>query len=271
MRHRLVVILTATLAIVACSSAPSPKPAIYSGASSSGKYAGDDRLDAVLWMQTAIEHDLVFREVYRVAEQKLVQALADPQWDALPHGERSNDASALPAAVIVDVDETILDNSPFEARMIRDNSDFNEAAWTAWVEQKSAHALPGALEFAKFAAAHGVTMFYLTNRDESMTTPTRDNLASLGFPLTDDVQTVLGKGVNTPGCVAHGSNKGCRRKLVAVHYRVLQMFGDQLGDFIDGADDDNATRSERVQPYLDWFGERWFALPNPDYGSWKTP
>jgi acid phosphatase len=270
MRHRLSIILAAAVALAACVNAPAPKPAIYSGASSSAKYAGDDRLNAVVWTQTAIEHELVYSEIYRTAQAKLLQALADPTWDALPHGERSNAAAKLPTAVIVDVDETVLDNTPFEARMIRDNSDFNEAAWNAWVAQKSAHALPGALEFAKFAAAHGVTLFYLTNRDESMTAATSENLAAQGFPLADGVQTVLGKGANTPGCVAHGGNKGCRRKFIAAHYRVLQMFGDQLGDFIDGADADNATRTERAKPYLDWFGERWFALPNPEYGSWET-
>jgi acid phosphatase len=270
MRYRFAGPLCVALLLGACASTPPSKPAIYSGAPSNANYAGDDRLNAVAWMQTAIEHDLVYREVYRLAKQQLVQALADPQWDALAHGERSNDVAGLPPAVIVDVDETVLDNTPFEARMIRDNSDFNAAAWNAWVAQKSAHALPGALEFAQFAAAHGVTLFYLTNRDESMTPATRDNLSAQGFPLADGEPTVLGKGATTPGCIANGGDKSCRRKLVAAHHRVLLMFGDQLGDFIDGADADNATRRERVQPYHDWFGERWFALPNPDYGSWEN-
>ena len=269
MRYRFASLLSVALLLGACAGTPPPKPAIYSGASSNANDAGDDRLNAVVWMQTAIEHDLVYRQVYRLAEQKLAQALADPQWDALAHGERSNNAAALPPAVIVDVDETVLDNTPFEARMIRDNSDFNVAAWNAWVAQESARALPGALEFTKFAVAHAVTLFYLTNRDESMTTATRDNLAKQGFPLADGEQTVLAKGAATPGCVANGGDKGCRRKLVAAHYRVLLMVGDQLGDFIDGADADNATRRERMQPYGDWFGERWFVLPNPDYGSWE--
>ena len=57
-------------------------------------------------------------------EDKLLKALADPTWDALPKGERSGDAGKLPPAVIVDVDETVLDNSPFQARLIRDNGDF---------------------------------------------------------------------------------------------------------------------------------------------------
>jgi 5'-nucleotidase (lipoprotein e(P4) family) len=267
MRRLAAIVFVASL-LSACASTPHTQPAIYADASASAKYAGDDRLNAVLWMQTAIEHDLVYREVYHLAEQKLVQALADPHWDALAKGERSNDATALPPAVIVDIDETVLDNTPFEARMIRDHSVFNDIAWNAWVEQESARALPGALEFATFAAAHGVTVFYLTNRADTLTAATHGNLAKQGFPLAAGEEAVLGKGA--PGCPAHDGNKGCRRKLVAQRYRVLLMFGDQLGDFLDGADADAATRAQLLHPYRDWFGERWFALPNPDYGSWEN-
>jgi 5'-nucleotidase (lipoprotein e(P4) family) len=267
---RRLILSAAALLLGACTSAPHAPTAIYAGASTNAKFPGDDRLNATLWMQASIEHELVFREVYHAAQAKLLEALADPAWDALPKGERTNDAATLPPAIIVDVDETVLDNTPFEARMIRDNSGFSDAAWSAWVEQRSARALPGALEFAKFAATHGVTVFYLTNRADTMTEATRENLRAQGFPLNAGEETVLGKGANTPGCVAQDGNKGCRRKLVAQQHRVLQMFGDQLGDFLDGADADDGTRSHLEQPYQAWFGERWFALPNPDYGSWEN-
>ncbi len=268
MRHRLSVILACVFALAACASAPPKTPAMYAGESASSQFTGNDLLYATAWMQTSIEHDLVYAEIYRMAEQKLVQALADPGWDALPKGERTNAAKTLPTAVIVDVDETVLDNSPFEARMVRDNATFDATAWNAWVRQASARPLPGALEYAKFAFAHGATVFYISNRDALQTDSTRANLAADGFPLTQDA--VLNQGAVTPGCVPRvPGDKGCRRKLVAQHYRVLAMFGDQLGDFVDGAYADNATRAERIAPYRDWFGERWFALPNPVYGSWQ--
>ncbi|MBU6198790.1 MAG: acid phosphatase [Xanthomonadaceae bacterium] len=256
-------------AVLAGCAGAAQKPAMYAGASASSKYAGNDLLNAAVWMQTSVEHDLVYAEIYRMAEGKLLAALGDPQWDALPRGERTHDAAKLPPAVIVDIDETVLDNAPFEARMIRDDVTFNAQAWNAWVRQASARPLPGALEYAKFAAAHGVTMIYISNRDVTQADSTRANLAADGFPLTD--AAVLNRGVATPGCVDRDSgDKGCRRRLVAQRYRVLAMFGDQLGDFIDGADADNATRAERIAPYRDWFGARWFALPNPAYGSWES-
>jgi 5'-nucleotidase (lipoprotein e(P4) family) len=268
MRHRLAFVVVFAALSAACSH--NPPQTIYSGASDSAKFGADDRLNATLWTQSAIEHDLVFREIYHTAQTKLLLALADPSWDALPKGERTGDAKGLPPAVIVDVDETVLDNSPFDVRMIRDNSVMNEAAWTAWVEQKSARALPGAAEFAKFAASHGVTMFYVTNRADNLVAVTRENLQAQGFPIATNEETVLGKGANTPGCIAQGSDKGCRRKLIAEHHRILLMVGDQLGDFVDGADDDPTARAQLAHQYVDWFGERWFALPNPTYGSWET-
>lgn len=266
MRHLALVAILALL--TACASAP-PKPAMYAGESAPSKYAGNDLLNATAWMQTSIEHDLVYAQIYKMAEGKLLAALADPAWDALPKGERTNDATKLPPAAIVDIDETVLDNSPFEARMIRDNATFDAQAWNAWVRQASARPLPGALEYANFAAAHGVAMIYISNRDAIHADSTRANLAADGFPLTGDA--VLNRGAATPGCVpANANDKGCRRRLVARHYRIVAMFGDQLGDFIDGADADNATRAERIAPYRGWFGERWFALPNPAYGSWES-
>lgn len=261
-------LLTLTTLLSACATTPSKIPAMHAGESPSSQFAGNDLLYATAWMQTSIEHGLVYAQVYRMAEPKLLQAIADSTWDALPKGERGNAAQKLPPAVIVDVDETVLDNSPFEARMVRDNATFNATAWNAWVRQASARPLPGALEYAKFAAAHGVTLFYISNREAEQADSTRANLAADGFPLTPD--SVLNRGSLTPGCIQHASgDKGCRRKLVAQRYRVLAMFGDQLGDFIDGAETDNATRAERIAPYRDWFGERWFVLPNPVYGSWE--
>ncbi|MBS0438489.1 MAG: acid phosphatase [Proteobacteria bacterium] len=268
MRHSLAIMLCTACFLGACASAPQ-RPAMHAGESADSKYAGNDLLYAVAWMQTSIEHDLVYAGIYKMAETQLLAALADPHWDALPRGERSNDAQGLPAAVIVDIDETVFDNSPFEARLVRDNVTSSKTAFAAWVRQASAKPLPGALEYAKFAAAHGVTVFYISNRDEEMADSTRANLVADGFPLADGA--MLNRGSPTPGCVERSSDdKGCRRRLVAQKYRVLAMFGDNFADFIDGADADNVARAERIAPYRGWFGERWFALPNPVYGSWVS-
>ncbi|MCJ0826389.1 acid phosphatase [Luteimonas sp. 50] len=228
----------------------------------------DDTLNATAWFQTSVERDLVFREIYRAAGEKLATALADKGWDALPRDDRDNDPRALPPAIIVDVDETVLDNSPNQVRQIRGGGEFNDADWDRWVQQRDARALPGAREFLERAAAQGVTVFYISNRDAGQAAATFDNLRHAGFPIAGTRQ-FLGKGTVVAGCVARGSDKGCRRRSVGREYRVLMQFGDQVGDFVDIASNTRDGRRAAIAPYLDWVGERWWTLPNPVYGSWE--
>ena len=228
----------------------------------------DDSLNATAWFQTALERDLVYREVYRAAGERLDAALRDPAWDALPRGERDRDARGLPPAIIVDVDETVLDNSPSQVRQIRQRRDFDEAAWRAWVAQRAARPLPGALDFLRAAAAKGVTVFYISNRDASLAADTVANLRTAGFPIAGDAQ-FLGLGTVVDGCAQQGSEKACRRQLVGRSHRVLMQFGDQLGDFVQILGNTRAGRTGALAPYADWIGQRWWVLPNPMYGSWE--
>jgi acid phosphatase len=75
--------------------------------------------------------------------------------------------------------------------------------------------------------------------------------------------------MDVPGCIAKGSDKGCRRRLVGRTHRVLLQLGDQLGDFVDPADNTPAAREAAIRPYQAWIGQRWFVLPNPTYGNWE--
>lgn len=230
----------------------------------------DDDLNALAWAQTAIEHDLIYREVYRNAQEKLLRALRDPHWDALAKDDRNGALKGLKPAVILDIDETVLDNSPYQARLLRSGKEFDEFSWAQWCKEKSAKPLPGALEFTRYAAQHGVTLFYLSNRARDLNAATVANLGSAGFPLNAGDDSFLGLGTLLKGCEQIGSNKGCRRKLIAQHYRVLMQFGDQLGDFVDPVVPTRSGRADAMAPYLAWIGERWFVLPNPTYGSWES-
>jgi acid phosphatase len=229
----------------------------------------DDSLNATVWYQTSVERDLVYRGIYRAAGTRLDAALADKDWDALPKEDRDNDPRTLPPAIIVDVDETVLDNSPTQVRQILGGSSFNARDWGEWVDQRAAKALPGAAEFLREAAAKGVTVFYISNRDADQAEATFDNLRSTGFPINDSKQ-FLGAGMAVAGCDQKGNAKSCRRRLVGRSYRVLMQFGDQVGDFVSIADNTRDGRREAIAPYLDWIGERWWALPNPLYGSWES-
>jgi acid phosphatase len=231
--------------------------------------APNDNLNAVAWTQTAIEHDLIYREVYRAAGEKLRAALKDPKWDALPKRDRKRPLSAtLKPAVIVDIDETVLDNSPYQARLVAEGKEFDEFTWAEWCREKRARPLPGALEFSVEAAKRGVTVFYLSNRAQDLNAATLENLRAAGFPVESDT-SFLGLGTVVDGCEQNGTEKGCRRELVGRTHRVLMQFGDQVGDFVDVDANTPDGRRAAVEPYAGWIGERWFVLPNPTYGSWE--
>jgi acid phosphatase len=232
-------------------------------------YLPSDNLNAVAWTQTAIEHDLVYREVFRAAGEKLRAALADPRWDALPQRDRSEPLSPrLKPAVIVDIDETVLDNSPYQARLVANGTAFDERTWSEWCREKRAMPLPGALEFTQHAATLGITVFYLSNRAQDLDTATLENLRADGFPVESD-RVFLGLGTAVAGCEQIGSAKGCRRALVGRTHRVLMQLGDQVGDFVDADANTPEGRRAAVEPYAAWIGERWFVLPNPTYGAWE--
>ena len=153
-------------------------------------------------------------------------------------------------------------------RQIRDRSEFDKVAWAQWVNQRAAKALPGAREFLQAAAAKGITVFYISNRDAGLADATLDNLRQAGFPVAGSEQ-FLGAGMAVEGCAQQGSEKTCRRQWVGRKYRVLMQFGDQLGDFVQVTANTRDGRRAAIAPYADWIGERWWALPNPLYGAWE--
>ncbi len=278
MRH--VLSLLAGLLLAGCAAttprpAPAPHPApaapaVAAAPAPKAQPAGpgpDDLLQATVWSQLAVEHDLVYREIYHVAQQKLLHALHDKRWDALPHDERHGSVRGLKPAVILDVDETVLDNSPYQARLVRYHQNYNEATWGAWVKEEKARALPGALAFTRFAARHGIRVFYLSNRSQDLDKATLDNLRKLGFPVQGNA--FLGLGTYVKGCELIGSQKTCRRELIGRKYRVLMQFGDQVGDFVTVLSNTPSGRRKAIEPYIQWIGQRWFVLPNPMYGSWE--
>ena len=267
MRLRLPLALATSILLAGCANAPTrpaatPMPAPVAGA------AANDNLNAVAWTQTAIEHDLIYIQVYRDAQSRLLAALHDPKWDALTKEDRVAPAAGLPPAVVLDIDETVLDNSPYQARLVKSGGAYDEASWAAWCKEERARAMPGALAFTQFAAAHGIAVVYLSNRAKDLDTATLANLRQLGFPVSGP-DAFLGLGTVEPGCAQAGTEKGCRRQLVSRRYRVLMQFGDQLGDFVDVLANTESGRRQAIAGYMDWIGTRWFVLPNPTYGSWE--
>lgn len=261
-------LLLATV-LAACAGPAPPRPAVTAAAPAAAvapapPVGSREGLLATLWVQSAAEYEAAALQAYAAARVALDAALADPTWTAAPEQEGADYAS-LPPAMILDVDETVLDNSPYQAWLLTQGVAYDLGSWHRWCDAGMAEPIPGALEHTRYAASRGVTVFYVTNRRAVVLEGTRANLARHGFPLAADRETLLLRGARPDW----GSDKGTRRAEVAREFRIVQMVGDNLGDFLSGIDTTPAERAALVERYRDWWGERWIMLPNPMYGSWQ--
>lgn len=221
--------------------------------------------NASLWMQNAAEYQSVALLIYQVATSNLGLAIEDSYWTAYPN-QQGRDFQGKPPAIILDVDETVLNNAPFQARMIKQNSSFNLEEWNKWVMEAKAEPVPGSLEFAKRADEEEIAVFYVTNREAKVEAGTRKNLRNLGYPLTEGEDRILSKKERENWTSA----KTERRAFVAENYRILMIFGDDLNDFISAKDISQQKRKNLVEQHQDKWGRQWYILPNPVYGSWEN-
>jgi 5'-nucleotidase (lipoprotein e(P4) family) len=255
-------VLAATLAVLVAASASTVARA---------DDVAREQLHATLWMQQAAEYRSMVAQTYRLATERLELALA-PGSAALEQADLpAQRLAALPPAIILDLDETVLDNSFYQARLLRERRDYDDASWAAWVEEAAAPALPGAREFLRAAAARGIRIFYVTNRECPRQRPTAGdpcpaksatlrNLAALGLPGADEPETLL---LRRERPEWDGRSKSPRRASIGERYRIVALVGDDLQDFVD-----RGIYLGRGGAFDALFGLRWFLLPNAMYGSW---
>ena len=224
-----------------------------------------DLLNAVLWMQRSVEYKASALTAFALARIRLDQALADPNWTGAPK-EQAGAYQSLPPAVILDIDETILDNSGYQAWMALKGTTFDPKTWNAYVNTVTSLPIPGALEFAQYADSKGVKVFYVTNRTAEEEPATRKNLEKFGFPMGGNADTML----MTRKQPDWGSAKGTRRAHVARNYRVLLNVGDNFGDFVDEFRGNEAERLKVLEQHKDRWGREWIMIANPSYGSFES-
>jgi 5'-nucleotidase (lipoprotein e(P4) family) len=208
----------------------------------------DPLLLSVLWYQKSPEMQALYYQCYNNATKSLDEKL------------RKN-VNGKPEAVIMDIDETILDNSQVEAYQVVHNVAYSDSLWNRWTDLAIAEPLPGALEFTLYAKSKGVEVFYVTNRSRTMAyESTLKNLRDKGFPFADSLH-LMAKTTT--------SLKGERRQEVALKYEILLFIGDNIGDFDNVFDNrDTDLGFGAVIRNKDSFGDRFIILPNPMYGPW---
>lgn len=219
---------------------------------------------ATLWQQTSVEYRALSRQAYTAARGQLDAALADPQWTAAI--EQGPGYASLPPAIVLDVDETVLETAGYQVMLMHKGEAHSEEQFTAYANQASSPAIEGAREFLTYAADKGVKVFYVTNRGPAAEDGTRRNLAREGLPLASDVDTVIMRGERPewqPG------DKAPRRKSIAESYRIVLVFGDDFNDFASAYGKSVSERATIFEANRDKFGTKWIILPNPSYGSWE--
>ncbi|GLQ06735.1 5'-nucleotidase, lipoprotein e(P4) family [Sneathiella chinensis] len=225
--------------------------------------AESDLLNATLWMQTSVEFKANSMAAYKLAEVMLDRALADKSWTAAL--EQDGDYQGKPPAVILDVDETVLDNSVYEAWLIKARTNYSSKTWMPFVDDAVSTPIAGSKEFIDYARSKGVEIFYVSNRKAPGEEGTRKNLKDYGYYVNDKVDTVLLRGEKEDW----GSEKSTRRAHVAKDYRVLLLLGDNLGDFVDIKNADLAERNAILARYQENWSSKWITIANPMYGSWE--
>lgn len=219
-----------------------------------------ESVNATLWSLTAPEAYAGAAQAYRAAADNLDTALANPLWTAAL--EQSGDYADLPPAVMMDIDQTILDNSIYNARIVTEYGEYTQDTFSAWCSEEAATAIPGAREFVDYARSRGVTVIYYSRRIEPLRGCTTRNMEALGFPVEQE-RLLLNNGQPE-------SRKAHLRSEWSGRYRILLLIGDDLEDFVAGSRTDPQTRMALAQQHADRWGRQWIVLPNPMYGAWDT-
>lgn len=228
--------------------------AAQQGAQTQAAADNEYQIGAILYMQKAAEYRALAFQAFNIARIQLDADAKDRK--KLPKAERK-----MPRAVVVDVDETVLDNSPAQAVQVKKRLPFIQENWTAWVNMRKAKAIPGAIDFLNYASRNSTRIFYVTNRIEAEKQPTIDNLKALGFPDVSQ-ETVLVKTAE--------SSKEARRQSILQKYRIAILIGDNLDDLSNVFERKSIdARFAEVDRTREMFGRKFIVLPNAMYGTWE--
>ncbi len=205
----------------------------------------------VRYVRDAEEYATLMRQVYRVAT-RAVEAAARQQ----PRG--------AVWAVVLDIDETTLDNSAYQLERATYNLPFDDVSWDAYVNRRESGVVPGVQDFIAAVRRLGGRVAWITNRDSTVRAATRENLARFGLWSDADLLCLQDDAADTKAVRRAAVTSGAGACAWAGHpASVVAYFGDSMGDFPQAGENDPDAGSDAA------FGTRFFVLPNPMYGSWE--
>ena len=201
-----------------------------------------------LWYQNAAEVDALYQQGYNVATNKLKELLKQP--------------TDKPYSIVLDIDETVLSNIPFQVKMVKDGTAFNPKLWDEWVQKAEAKPVAGAKEFLQFADKNKVQIYYISDRTDAQVDATIKNLEAQGLPVQGRDHLMFKK--------EGDKSKEGRRQEVLKHTNLVMLFGDNLVDFAEFSTKSEADRDKMFEQLKAEFGDKFIIFPNPMYGSWES-
>jgi 5'-nucleotidase (lipoprotein e(P4) family) len=227
------------------------------GAQTAQTVDNEYQVGAILFMQKAAEYRALTYQAFNLARWQLDADFDKKNVKKLPKAERK-----MPRAVVVDIDETVLDNSPHQAYTVKKRLPFAAATWIEWGNMRAAKPIPGAVDFLTYANQKGVKVFYVSNRFDQQKAATIDNLKKVGFPDATDETVLLFK---------TESSKEARRKAIMEKYRIVILIGDNLDDLSNVFERKSvADRFMEVDKTRDMWGKKFIVIPNAMYGGWES-
>lgn len=240
-------VLLICIIFTACVSQKAPSTAAPSIPVQSNLVA-DGKLFTAMYQQKAAEYKALCFQAYNIAQLRLDQFLTKQY--------------TKPLAIVTDIDETVLDNSPYAVKQGLAGKTFDEKSWNEWTSLANADTVPGACTFFRYAASKKVEVFYVTNRAESDRPQTLKNLQRYNFPNADDQHLLL---------LTSTSSKEPRRQSILQTHEIVMLCGDNLADLSVLYDDKKFdSRLKNTQILAAEFGNRFIVLPNPNYGDWEN-
>ena len=216
------------------------------------QYQADTETMGLLWMRTSAEYRALAYQGYNVAINAVKMAVTDPS-----HQRK-------PLAIVLDADETVVDNTKLMGEsIVNGNGRFDAPWWRQAVHQGKSQAMPGAVEFLNEVHKQGVEIFYVSNRYAPVNyDATVQNFKALGFPSVDKDHVLL---------FEKDSDKQPRFDMIAKKYYVVVYMGDNAGDFPIGTKGKTlAERNAIIDNHKEDFGTTFVVFPNPAYGSWVS-
>jgi 5'-nucleotidase (lipoprotein e(P4) family) len=209
----------------------------------------DGKLFAAAYQQRAAEYRALCYQAFNLARLRI---------DQLPAQE-----SKLPLAIITDIDETVLDNSPEMVEEVLQGVENASGVWREWASRSIADTVPGALAFFRYASAKNITVYYISNRSEGEKTAVIENLQRYSFPNADDEHVLVKQDI---------SSKEARRQSVAATHNIIMLVGDNLADLSSYFDNKKSTEERFANTDLlrTEFGKKFIVIPNTGYGDWEA-